>query len=98
MDAFVEFLSRHHQTYSIAKEQGVVRMPMSAQEKLAMLKELDAVIKSRYHQSLDEVLRDLYVHNVISKPELSAEEILRTFESINVLKNEMESVLERYRH
>jgi len=63
-----------------------------------MIKELDAAIKRRYHQSLDEVLRDLYVHNVISKQDLSVEEILRALKSISVLKTEVDSVLKRYRH
>jgi hypothetical protein len=70
----------------------------SGQEKLNMIKELDAAIKRRYHQSLDEVLRDLYVHNVISKQDLSVEEILRALKSISVLKTEVDSVLKRYRH
>lgn len=74
----------------------LTEMPGSPQEKLALLKELDAMMKKRYHQSLDDVLRDLYMHNVISKPDLNAEEIIRTFESINVLKTETDMILRRF--
>ncbi|HLF19917.1 MAG TPA: hypothetical protein VI704_03930 [Bacteroidota bacterium] len=72
--------------------------PTAAQEKLALLQELDAAMKTRYHQSLDDVLRDLYMHNVISKSDLNADEIVRTFESISILKNETDSILRRFRH
>ncbi|HLF19384.1 MAG TPA: hypothetical protein VI704_01210 [Bacteroidota bacterium] len=75
----------------------ISEMPTACQEKLALLRELDAAMKMRYHQSLDDVLRDLYVHNVISKPDLNADEIVRTFETINILKNETDSILRRFR-
>ncbi|MBI4429266.1 MAG: hypothetical protein HY562_09120 [Ignavibacteriales bacterium] len=75
----------------------IVERPMGPQEKLALLKELDAMMKKRYHQSLDDVLRDLYIHDVISKPDLSADEIVRTFNSIGILKNETGSLLRRFR-
>lgn len=66
------------------------------QEKLALLKELDAELKRRYHQSLDEVLRDLYMHNVISNPDPNTDEIVRTFQSIDLLRSDTESILRRY--
>ena len=71
--------------------------PTQTQEKLALLKDLDATLKRRYHQSLDEVLRDLYMHNVISKPDPNMDEIVRTFQSIDILRNDTESILRRYR-
>ncbi len=75
----------------------IADIPTSSQEKLALLKELDEMMKKRYHQSLDDVLRDLYMHDVISKPDLNADEIVRTFESISVLKNETDTILRRFR-
>lgn len=70
--------------------------PTQTQEKLELLKDLDAALKRRYHQSLDEVLRDLYMHNVISKPDPNMDEIVRTFQSIDILRNDTESILRRY--
>ncbi|MEK7749231.1 MAG: hypothetical protein AAB269_04140 [Bacteroidota bacterium] len=68
------------------------------QEKLALLKDLDAELKRRYHQSLDEVLRDLYMHNVISNPDPNTDEIVRAFQSIDILRSDTESILSRYQH
>ena len=68
------------------------------QEKLALLKDLDAELKRRYHQSLDEVLRDLYMHNVISNPDPNTDEIVRAFQSIDILRSDTESILSRYHH
>ena len=67
-------------------------------EKLALLKDLDAELKRRYHQSLDEVLRDLYMHNVISNPNPNTDEIVRAFQSIDILRSDTESILSRYQH
>jgi hypothetical protein len=68
------------------------------QEKLALLKDLDIELKRRYHQSLDEVLRDLYMHNVISNPDPNTDEIVRAFQSIDILRSDTESILSRYQH
>ncbi len=68
------------------------------QEKLALLKDLDTELKRRYHQSLDEVLRDLYMHNVISNPDPNTDEIVRAFQSIDILRTDTESILSRYQH
>jgi len=68
------------------------------QEKLALLKDLDTELKRRYHQSLDEVLRDLYMHNVISNPDPNTDEIVRAFQSIDILRSDTESILSRYQH
>ena len=68
------------------------------QEKLALLKDLDIELKRRYHQSLDEVLRDLYMHNVISNLDPNTDEIVRAFQSIDILRSDTESILSRYQH
>ena len=69
----------------------------ATQEKLALLKELDTAMKKHYHQSLDDVLRDLYMHDVISNPDLSADEIVRTLSGISILKDETDFILRRFR-
>ena len=70
----------------------------TTQERLGLLKDLDAELKRRYHQSLDEVLHDLYMRNVISNPDPNTDEIVRTFQSIDILRNDTESILSRYQH
>lgn len=98
MDSMTNSVKFRRGTVRNTAPKNITEIPTAAQEKLALLRELDAAMKTRYHQSLDDVLRDLYMHNVISKPDLNADEIVRTFESISILKNETDSILRRFRH
>lgn len=61
-----------------------------------MLQGLDAVLRPCYHQSLDEIMNDFYVHNVISTADPGVDEILRTLQSTGILQGITGPIIDKY--
>lgn len=46
--------------------------------KLSLLKALDGTVQRYYHQRLEEIMNDLHLHNIDTKPDPSADEVFDT--------------------
>lgn len=61
-----------------------------------LLLELDVMLKHRYHQSLDEVLHELYIHDVIPTMNLDVGQIVAVFQTIASLKEITANIIGRH--